>query len=152
MATITGGCACGSVRYELAEAPIFQLLCYCADCRKASGSAFAEVLLVAADRLTLTAAEPKYHAVKADSGRVMNRGFCEQCGSPILIRKPATPQIAFLQAGSLDDPRVFVPAAAVFAEGAPASAPPPAGIPAFDKGPPADLIGPIVVAHFAKRQ
>jgi hypothetical protein len=151
LAILTGGCACGRIRYELAEDPIFQLLCYCADCQKASGSAFAEVLLVAADRLTLTGAEPKYHSVKADSGRTMNRGFCEHCGSPILIRRQETPQIAFVQAGSLDEPQSFRPAAAVFTCRAPASAPPAGNIPAFDKAPPAEIVRPIVEAHFAKR-
>ncbi len=36
----TGGCLCGQVRYEALGDPIYAGHCYCADCRKASGSGF----------------------------------------------------------------------------------------------------------------
>jgi hypothetical protein len=36
----TGGCLCGSLRYEAEGEPLFTGHCYCADCRKASGSGF----------------------------------------------------------------------------------------------------------------
>ncbi|MDX2159332.1 MAG: GFA family protein [Hyphomicrobiaceae bacterium] len=151
MTKLTGGCACGRIRYEMSETPILQVQCYCDDCRRASGSAFAEVMLVADDRLTLSGAEPAYHTAKADSGRTMNRGFCGACGSPVLIRRPETPQIAFIQAGSLDDPSAFTPSVAVFTSRAPASAPLPAGVPAFEKGPAAELVKPFLEAHARRR-
>lgn len=72
MKKLAGGCTCGAVRYELSEEPIFQLICHCADCQKASGSAFAEVLIVATDRLSMFGKEPKFFEVKAESGRSMN--------------------------------------------------------------------------------
>src|ERR1019366_6824023 len=80
---LTGGCACGKLRYECDEKPIVQLICHCRDCQRASGSAFAAVLFVPSDRLTFKRAEPKYHSVKAESGRTMQRGFCGECGSPL---------------------------------------------------------------------
>jgi hypothetical protein len=133
------------------EEPIFQLVCHCTDCRKASGSAFAEVLFVAADRLTMLGREPRFHAVKADSGRTMNRGFCETCGSPIMIRRPETPQLVLIQAGSLDDPMIFKPAAEVFTCRAHPAISPVDGAVRFDKGPSADLIRPAIEAHFKMR-
>jgi hypothetical protein len=148
---LTGECACGSVRYELSEDPIFQLVCHCTDCQKASGSAFSEVLIVAADRLSIRGREPKFYSVKAASGRTMSRGFCENCGSPLMIRRPETPQVAFLQAGSLDDPSVFKPAAEVFTCRAHTLAGAMGGGARFEQGPPADLVRPIIEAHFAKR-
>ena len=151
MTKLTGGCACGAIRYELTEEPIFQLMCHCTDCRKASGSAFAEVLIVAADRLSMLGNEPRFYSVKAESGRTMNRGFCETCGSPIMIRRPETPQLAFIQAGSLDDPTMFKPAAEVFTSRAHAVISPVNGAPRFDKGPPLELVRPIVEGHFKKR-
>ena len=151
MVTYSGGCACGAVRYELSEEPIFQLVCHCADCQKASGSAFAEVLIVAADRLSIYGSEPKFYAVKAESGRTMNRGFCDNCGSPVMIRRPETPQVAFLQAGSLDDSTAFKPAAEVFTCRAQSFATPVKGAMSFEMGPPADLVRPVIEAHFASR-
>jgi hypothetical protein len=152
MVTYTGGCTCGDVRYELAEDPIFQLVCHCADCQKASGSAFAEILVVAADRLSITGSEAKFFAVKAESGRIMNRGFCGKCGSPLMIRRAETPQVAFLHAGSLDDASVFKANAEVFTCRARALTNPVEGVARFDKGPPADVVRPIIEAHFAKRR
>lgn len=151
MATLTGGCTCGAVRYELSEEPIFQLVCHCTDCQKSSGSAFEEVLIVAADRLAVMGREPKFFAVKADSGRTMNRGFCENCGSPVMIRRPETPQVVFLQAGSLDDPTVFKPAAEVFTCRSDSSVNRIDGAARFDKGPPPDVVRPVIEAHFANR-
>ncbi len=151
MTNLSGGCACGAVRYKLTDAPIFQLICHCTDCQKASGSAFAEVLLVAADRLSMEGREPKFYAVKAESGRTMNRGFCGECGSPIMIRRPETPQVAFVQAGSLDDPTVFKPVAEVFTCRAHPSTSAMEGTARFEQGPPADLVRPAVEAYFKGR-
>ena len=54
MATqLSGRCACGDIQYECTELPIVQLICHCRDCQRASGSASAAIMLVAADRLSL---------------------------------------------------------------------------------------------------
>jgi hypothetical protein len=34
----SGGCLCGALRYEVEGEPLFAGYCYCADCRKGSGS------------------------------------------------------------------------------------------------------------------
>ncbi|RVA88978.1 aldehyde-activating protein, partial [Mesorhizobium sp. M7A.F.Ca.US.006.04.2.1] len=34
----TGGCACGAIRYETNDEPIFQNHCQCSDCQKRSGT------------------------------------------------------------------------------------------------------------------
>jgi hypothetical protein len=39
----------------------------------------------------------------------MKRGFCADCGSLVMINRPEMPEIACLQAGSLDDPNLFEP-------------------------------------------
>jgi hypothetical protein len=36
----TGGCLCGALRYEAVGEPLGSGHCYCADCRRASGSGF----------------------------------------------------------------------------------------------------------------
>jgi len=117
-AKLSGGCACGSIRYECSEEPMAQLICHCRDCQRASGSGYAAVLVVPSDRFKFTAGEPKYHAVEAESGKVMRRGFCVQCGSPISIRKPEAPLIEYLQAASLDDPSKFTPSYEVWTSSA----------------------------------
>ena len=150
MTRLTGGCRCGAVRYEHTEEPIFQLICHCTDCRSASGSAFAGVLLVAADRLSMLGRDPKFHSVIADSGRTISRGFCETCGSPIMARREDAPQLAFIQAGSLDEPMAFKPAVEVFGFRAHPAVSPVGSAERFDRGAP-DLMRSAIEAHFKNR-
>lgn len=39
MKTITGGCACGAIRYEVTAEPIVTFNCHCRDCQKTTGGA-----------------------------------------------------------------------------------------------------------------
>ena len=106
--SLNGGCACGSIRYECKSEPMLEYKCHCRACQRASGSGFAALLWVPIDKLHLTANEPKYYAVDADSGRQLKRGFCPDCGSHVLLH-PGFPDIIFIVVSSLDDPSEFKP-------------------------------------------
>ena len=43
---ITGGCACGAIRYTCNEQPIATLNCHCQDCQRSSGAPFASGIVV----------------------------------------------------------------------------------------------------------
>ena len=43
MTSITGGCLCGGVRYEVSGEPLFARFCCCRDCQRQSGSACCRV-------------------------------------------------------------------------------------------------------------
>ena len=108
MTSHSGGCACGQVRYELTAAPARMLNCHCRDCQRASGSAFAAILIVPADGLRLSG-ELRYHAATSERNTRIERGFCPTCGSPIAGKLGARSDVVFLQAASLDDPSMFSP-------------------------------------------
>lgn len=42
-----GGCACGQVRYQINDDPLFTHACHCEDCQRRTGSAFVVHLVVA---------------------------------------------------------------------------------------------------------
>lgn len=108
MATkFTGGCLCGSVRYECSAEPIAMGNCHCRDCQKATGTAYAAGLLVSQSAVTITG-DVKYHEVIGDSGSLVGRGFCPNCGS-FVFSKPPIPELMGILAGSLDDPSWFNP-------------------------------------------
>lgn len=106
---LSGGCACQSIRYECTEEPIVQLICHCRDCQRASGSAFAAVMMVAADKFQFLKEEPAYHEVIGGSGRRLRRGFCAKCGTPVTGHWPEMAAVQLIQVGSLDDPSCFEP-------------------------------------------
>jgi hypothetical protein len=115
---LTGGCLCGSLRYEARGDALYAGHCYCADCRKASGSGFVPYLGYARDAVTLTGTSRAF-AVPAANGNQAVRNFCPACGS-LVFGGPRDSATQFtLYAGSLDDPAQFVPTAAIFTRGRP---------------------------------
>jgi hypothetical protein len=104
----TGGCACGAIRYQCTALPLRSVNCHCRHCQHATGSAYYAELLVPKDALILTKGSPRYYDKRADSGTVLRRGFCAECGSPVRILIGAQP-FCSLAATSLDDPSWYEP-------------------------------------------
>ena len=82
--------------------------------QRSTGSAFASVLIVPKAGFKLTKGELKHFEVTADSGGKASRGFCANCGAPILSLVSSMPDVAVVKAGSLDDPTKFAPGANVY--------------------------------------
>jgi hypothetical protein len=137
----TGGCLCGNIRYECSAEPIVMGNCHCRDCQKATGTAYAAAMLVPRHAVTVTG-DVKYYNVTGDSGGIVDRGFCPNCGSR-LFSKPPNPELMGIMAGSLDDPSWFGPTIDVYA----ASAQPwdcmNPDLPKFDKMPPPKNLNPV---------
>jgi hypothetical protein len=115
--TITGGCLCGKVRYSFSTAPIFTGNCHCRDCQKASGGPYTPAMFVAEPSVELTG-EVKYFESKADSGRLVARGFCPNCGSQLFSKLEMLPNVLGIRAGTLDDPNNFEPKMDIFTDSA----------------------------------
>jgi hypothetical protein len=81
MTTHTGGCLCGAISY------------------KATIIAIPESSLKVKGTL-------KYYSVVGTDGATVNRGFCENCGSPVMsvvVGLEGWEDIKLIKAGSLDD-------------------------------------------------
>ena len=105
----TGGCLCQAVRYEFSTEPLMAVHCYCRDCQKATGSAFATVFGISQAAFRLLQGEPGEFTVTANSGRAVTRQFCKVCGSPLFTKAEMAPGLIFIKAGSLDDPSWLTP-------------------------------------------
>jgi len=114
---LSGGCACGAVHYDCNAEPAIMLNCHCRDCQRANGSAYAAIVAVPKAAVHIRG-ERQYHKVAGDAGKAVERGFCPNCGSQVMIKLERLPDILGLQAGSLDDPSIFRPAMDVFASSA----------------------------------
>lgn len=113
MSPLTGGCACGAVRYSLAAEPLFSFHCQCRQCQRATGTGHASLFTVPRTAVTLSG-EPRFYDQIADDGATVSRGFCPHCGSPVLGNTTGHPDIALFTAASLDDPTRFKPQKVVF--------------------------------------
>ena len=103
-APFTGGCACGAIRYECSTEPLMVVNCHCRDCQRSSGAAFSAGVVVPANSLTLRKGEPKYYRVTAESGNIAQRGFCNDCGSPLFAGNSNNAHVVAIKVGSIDDP------------------------------------------------
>ena len=115
---LSGGCACGAIRYECASPPVTSANCHCRDCQRASGSAFGAFLVVFADGFRMTRGEPRFFRRMSDGGDPMLRGFCAECGSPVVLREAHRPKLMFIHASSLDDPSRYSPTMDIFTSSA----------------------------------
>lgn len=98
----TGGCLCGNIRYTVNQ-PIEKIIvCHCTNCQKASGAGATHNAVLPTACLTLTEGQPKVFADTAASGRILNRYFCGDCGSPIYSQRAAMPEMLVLKVGTLD--------------------------------------------------
>src|ERR1700761_4660170 len=79
MASSTGGCLCGSVRYSYDGEPVFAGICHCRNCQKQAGTAFSVVVAVPKPAFSL-AGKLKTYNDTGDSGQAVQRNFCPECG------------------------------------------------------------------------
>ncbi len=117
MSKIEGGCLCGSVRYTSDAEPAAVINCYCATCRKNSGSTNSFNLAMPEGSVKVTGdTVATYVDGSGASGKPFNRHFCSKCGSHFLSGGPAYEGMEFIKAGTLDDPNWAVPAVHIWCE------------------------------------
>ena len=127
----TGGCLCGAVRYEATGEPGATGHCYCADCRKASGSGFIPFMGFPASILTFSGETLKFRSPSA-SGREAVRNSCPACGSLVFGGEVGKTDSHTIYAGTLDDASRFRPRMAIFTRDRPEWAVIPEGLTVFE--------------------
>lgn len=99
-----GSCLCGAIQFTV-SAPVTELrACHCTNCQKISGSAGTVNALVASKDFKIVKGTPKRYTKTADSGRVLHRYFCGDCGSGIYSQRDVTPERVVVRAGAFDNP------------------------------------------------
>lgn len=116
--TKTGGCQCGTVRYELTGEPLAPIICHCTECQKQTSSAFGMTLPVAKRDFRLVSGSLKEWRRIADSGRELACYFCPDCGSRVYHSSSLGPDYWHLKPGALDDTSWLAPVAQVWTDSA----------------------------------
>src|SRR5580700_11378820 len=117
MTQIVGGCLCGKVRYSSDADTVFVGVCHCTDCQKFSGSAFAAVVGVPEAAFSVQGKLATYSKI-GDTGKLVERRFCPECGSSIVEATATMPGIAMINSGALDDASWVKPAMQIFCDSA----------------------------------
>src|SRR5215470_2435013 len=85
-----GHCLCGYVRYDITGPPLRVHYCHCEMCRRATGAPFAVLAWVTRKSLRWTSHGP---AIRRSSP-IAQRGFCPECGTPLLLSYDGREDIA----------------------------------------------------------
>lgn len=114
-----GQCLCGAVQYESIGPAVFMGNCYCADCRRESGSGHITAVAVP-DPTVQMAGETKDFTKPSDSGQTIRNTFCPVCGTTLMTHPSGLPGLALLRAGTLDDVSAVDPQMNMYTACAPA--------------------------------
>jgi hypothetical protein len=129
---LAGGCACGTVRYRLACAPMFVHCCHCRDCQRQTGSAFVLNALIEADRVILLRGHTEAVAVPTDSGRPHDIHRCPSCKVAVWSVYGGIAKLRFVRVGTLDNPAMLTPDVHIYVRSKLPWMTLPEGVPAFD--------------------
>jgi hypothetical protein len=100
---MTGGCACGRIRYSVTIADDEAYLCHCRMCQRATGGVSIAFKNVKKADLTWQT-EPDWYA----SSPIARRPYCRECGTSLGFAYPDSAKID-LTVASFDEPSRFVP-------------------------------------------
>ena len=102
--SVTGGCLCGAVRYEI-RGPLRNIInCHCSKCRRFHGHAGAYTSVKREHLVLLKADGLKWFRSVTDETPHVHRGFCRDCGSSLFLDPRGGGTNIAVAAGSLDAP------------------------------------------------
>jgi hypothetical protein len=134
--SLTGGCGCGAVRYEITSPLVSATYCHCTRCQRRTGTAASANARVEPGSFRVVSGEDRLSAWKPEGGA--EKWFCGDCGSALFSRMPDDRSQIGVRLGSFDsDPGIrpsahqFVAYAAVWEQL------PDDGLPRHPDGPPA---------------
>jgi hypothetical protein len=103
--TLTGSCACGSIRFTVSEPPNAAAYCHCTRCQKRTGTAAQASARVAPGSVTITQGEEHLGDWTPPGG--LAKAFCRECGSHLFGREPESGVIHVVRMSAFDsDPGV----------------------------------------------
>ena len=130
--THAGRCICGAVAYEAAGPPDLVIICHCAFCQRATGSAFLVEPIWRDQDFRVTAGTPKRHVARsAGSGKRVTLHFCKTCGTKLFQTMERFRGVVGVYGGTLDTPAIAAEARQtwrIFADEAQATAVTPPGV------------------------
>jgi hypothetical protein len=85
--SLTGGCLCGGVRFELTEPPRAAGYCHCTRCQRRTGTAASAQARIDGRTLRVRRGEELVRAWRHPEGG-FEKCFCRECGAHLFSRNP----------------------------------------------------------------
>ena len=99
--TITGGCHCGAIRYEVEGEALTHALCHCTDCRRNAGAPMVAWTMYPQAAVKVLQGQTMLYE-SSENGR---RQFCGKCGTGLFYTNAETlPGIIDIQSATYDNP------------------------------------------------
>jgi hypothetical protein len=107
---LKGGCLCGTVHYEVADAFRYAMNCHCSQCRRATGAAFKSFGGIEIEKFKVTAGADRLVRYGDGIGHDLH---CGRCGSLIysVVRDGAYAHVTY---GTLADAPSLAPTEHIF--------------------------------------
>jgi hypothetical protein len=103
---LTGGCACGAVRYEVTEALVRASYCHYKRCQRRTGTAASAQAHPAPGTFRILAGQDRLRMWKPPAGSG-EKWFCGDCGSAMFGSNPSHPESIGIRMGTFDaDPGI----------------------------------------------
>ena len=131
-APLTGGCACGTVRFEVTAPFDSAGYCHCKRCQRRSGALWALNAAVPADAFAITEGADAVRTWSPPDG--LPKAFCAHCGGHVFAGDPGAGPVVGVRLGAVDDDPGIRPGWHQWVESAPAWEPiPDDGLPRFEQ-------------------
>ena len=104
-----GQCLCGKIKYRAQDPTVWVGYCHCQSCRRATGAS--AVTYVGFNDVDVIFFKGNPKVFQSSDG--INRGFCNDCGSPLTYQADQFPEYVQIHIGSFDNPEKFRPLAHV---------------------------------------
>lgn len=114
----TGRCFCGQVRFTIRGEAIRQRACWCRDCQYLAGGN-ASINMAFRSQDVSVEGELSHYESPADSGNMMRRSFCPNCGTHLFSAQVASPEYVVIRAGTLDDREIAAPQSIIWMDSKP---------------------------------
>ena len=102
---LTGGCACGAVRFEVTAPLVSANYCHCTRCQRRSGTAASANARSEQGSFRLVSGEDRLSAWTPQRG--WEKWFCGDCGSAVFSRHPEDAARMSIRMGAFDaDPGI----------------------------------------------
>ena len=111
--SLTGGCICGQVKYQIIDKPLFTQACHCKDCKVLTGSSYV-VNSSVLENTFIVEGEVSSAELKAGSGASCKTYFCTKCGTYVYADYDSAIKRLTVRTKTLDNPEKFPPQVHIF--------------------------------------